>query len=144
MDKKTCNVPGCNKKGKYRGLCPTHYSRSLKGDPEAIGHRNPSKTTGSRSAPKPAGEKTTTDQAADADEKRARGLPQRIDQAQARKSQEADERITAVTEFATAMGIDHIDYNGGRLYPCPKTGSFIFLTDGGNIQEAVLSLGTAQ
>lgn len=147
MAEKTCNVPGCEKPVSGRGLCGMHWFRATKGKDgpakdEALRYANPARGKGDK--PESAGEKTILDKAANAAEKREKSLPRRIDQAQARKAEEADERIAAITEFATAMGIDHIDYHGGRLYPCPKTDNFIFLTESGNIQEGILNLGTAQ
>lgn len=147
MGEKTCNVPGCEKPVSGRGLCGMHWFRATKGKDgpgkdEALRYANPPRGKGARA--KTADAKTPADKAADAAEKRERSQPRRIDQAQARKAEKTDERIAAVTEFATAMGIEHIDYHGGRLYPCPKTGSFVFLTEFGNLQNAMLSLDTAQ
>lgn len=143
MADKTCNVPGCEKPVSGRGLCGMHWFRATKGKDgpakdEALRYANPSRRKAGGDA------KTSSDKVEDAAEKRARNQPRRIDQAQARKAEKTDERIAAITEFATAMGIDHIDYHGGRLYPCPKTDNFIFLTEFGNIQEGILNLGTAQ
>ncbi len=143
MGEKTCNVPECEKPVSARGLCGQHWHRAFRGKDgpakdEAVKYMNPL----IRKAPAKAAPPPVVSDAADL--KRERGQAGRIDQAQARKSKEADERVAAITEFATAIGVEHIDYNGGRLYPCPKTGGFVFLTEGGNLQNAILSLGTAQ
>jgi len=115
---KECNVPGCEKPGKFRGLCDKHYWRMMRSanptaKAEAARYADPPKRKG-RSKPRPP-----------VDGEQAGPGPQPTDGTgveppAGRKI--ADAVIAAVCEFATAAGIMHAPYQGGRLFLSDRWG----------------------
>jgi hypothetical protein len=131
-DKKTrmCNVPDCgpHKKLLGRGLCSKHYYYLKSPDPakraEANKYAAPPKRKGGKAAEPPA-------------------VPAGDPQA-AETPPEADIRIAAITEFASALGIRHSEFGKGRLFTRPEWGERVLvLTEGGYLRWAGVNMEKA-
>ena len=121
----TCNVSDCDHPAKCRGLCVKHYWQLRKGKPsvqaEAERYADPVKKSRWNKRP---GDK--------ASEPRPPGSGQK------RSSPAADERIAAITEFATAIGIDRLGVSDGIVFHAG--GRTVFLDQAGRLHDARFSL----
>lgn len=160
---KTCNVPDCGKPAyNGRGLCVTHYWRMKKGKAPADRaylekYANPS--TRKPPTPKPASSISRISQKAEKLRKMRERKPQakpafdaddEIEETETRPAKRvnlspdemiqriAEERIAAVSEFATALGLSHLDYDGGLLF-ANVAGDVKAKLEGGAIQPLYIS-----
>lgn len=141
-NKRNCNVPGCNKQaGPSRGLCFMHYHRMIRGADkeaaaEAAKYADPPKRRRRQSAAKPRAAAGNSDNP---------GRTYRTPRAEKQSSAGADDRIAAITEFATGMGIPYLALGDGSfLFHQPGAGErVLILTKHGHLRPGELKLQPA-
>lgn len=148
VNKKTCNVPGCGKDTFCRGLCATHYWRMKKGRNAAVraeaekyaeASKRPGKRKSATRQPKPVSKPDERTAPAEGGTNVPPG--KQYWGSDEFRERLAEERIAAVTEFATAVGIRSIDYEGGLLFLSPgEDRQPLYLTPAGTLRHVKLTV----